>query len=247
MTRLGSELQLALVGVRDSLFIAACWAVFCCCYFLSFCFGCCLHTRLSFLCLLLLLLALRLVCVINVQTSPARCTRNCGEKLKEKLSSCCVHIACKVIPTTLQKNKASSQHIVRSVGKARVGRKRLLPAHEAILAQRLVPNLHRLCGAVKKKKKTKRDRPSRLVRWECYMRWQQQTFLINICGRRAAQSLLLVLFLVDGKGKRKKALASIPAVILRVFFCSPGIDQGALFLFFVVQTCFFFLYMRRLQ
>lgn len=49
-------------------------------------------------------------------------------------------------------NKASSQHIVRSVGKARVGRKRLLPAHEAILAQRLVPNLRRLCGAVKKKK-----------------------------------------------------------------------------------------------
>lgn len=114
-------------------------------------------------------------------------------------------------------NKASSQHIVRSVGKARVGRKRLLPAHEAILAQRLVPNLRRLCGAVKKKK-AKRDRPSRLVRWECYMRWQQQTFLINICGRRAAQSLLLVLFLVDGKGKRKKALASIPAVILRVCF-----------------------------
>lgn len=104
-------------------------------FFLFFSFGCCLHTRLSFFCLLLLLLALRLVCVINVQTSPARCTRNCGEKLKEKLSSCCVHIACKVIPTTLQKNKASSQHIVGSVGKARVGRKRLLPAHEANLRQ----------------------------------------------------------------------------------------------------------------
>lgn len=246
MARLGSELQLALVGVCDSLFIAACWAVFCCCYFLSFCFGCCLHTRLSFLCLLLLLLALRLVCVINVQTSPARCTRNCGEKLKEKLSSCCVHIACKVIPTTLQKNKASSQHIVRSVGKARVGRKRLLPAHEAILAQRLVPNLHRLCGAVKKKKLN----VTGLVAWSggnvtCggNSKHFSSTF---VGGERRRVCCSFYSWLMVRENEKRPWHLFLLSFCVCVFLFSWDRSRCSFFIF-CCSNLFFFLYMRRLQ